>query len=139
MTEKKDEGKNCSFCNKHQNQVQVLVQGPSSCICDECVLTCLGIMAEKYSVPLDCAVSGDMRGLPLRDFLADVTEVTTVGDFLCSLAGPAGKRLAFERRLKELQERTADIESQRQKLDSDASFASQNEERLKRQLEQLDK
>lgn len=139
MTEKKDEGKNCSFCNKHPNQVQVLVEGPSSYICDECVLTCLGIMAEKYSVPLDCAVSGDMRELPLRDFLADITEATTVGDFLCSLAGPTGKRLVFERQLKELRERAADIEGQRQKLDSDAFFISQNEERLKRQLEQLDK
>ena len=34
----------CSFCGKHQDQVQRLIAGPSAYICNECVNLCLGIL-----------------------------------------------------------------------------------------------
>ena len=30
----------CSFCRKTQQQVSTLIQGPSVCICDECIDLC---------------------------------------------------------------------------------------------------
>ncbi|MBQ3134381.1 MAG: ATP-dependent Clp protease ATP-binding subunit ClpX [Oscillospiraceae bacterium] len=43
---KNDEKKalRCSFCGKHQEQVQRLIAGPSAYICNECVNLCLGIL-----------------------------------------------------------------------------------------------
>jgi len=37
----------CSFCNKSQRDVRMLIAGPSSYICDECVNICVGIVAKK--------------------------------------------------------------------------------------------
>ena len=34
----------CSFCGKHQEQVQRLIAGPGAYICNECVNLCLGIL-----------------------------------------------------------------------------------------------
>ena len=34
----------CSFCGKHQDQVQRLIAGPGAYICNECVNLCLGIL-----------------------------------------------------------------------------------------------
>ncbi|MBQ3556313.1 MAG: ATP-dependent Clp protease ATP-binding subunit ClpX [Oscillospiraceae bacterium] len=43
---KNDEKKalRCSFCGKHQEQVQRLIAGPGAYICNECVNLCLGIL-----------------------------------------------------------------------------------------------
>jgi ATP-dependent protease Clp ATPase subunit len=38
----------CSFCNKHQHEVERIVAGPSDIhICDECVVVCTEIIAEE--------------------------------------------------------------------------------------------
>jgi hypothetical protein len=37
----------CSFCGKCQHDVEQLVAGPGSCICDECVELCMTIVIEK--------------------------------------------------------------------------------------------
>ena len=34
----------CSFCGKHQDQVQRLIAGPGAYICNECVQLCMGII-----------------------------------------------------------------------------------------------
>ena len=36
----------CGFCGKSQFEVKALVQGPSTFICDECIVLCNGIISE---------------------------------------------------------------------------------------------
>ena len=36
----------CSFCGKHQDQVQRLIAGPGAYICNECVHLCMGILGD---------------------------------------------------------------------------------------------
>ena len=36
----------CSFCGKHQDQVQRLIAGPNAYICNECVQLCMGILGD---------------------------------------------------------------------------------------------
>jgi ClpX C4-type zinc finger len=38
--------KHCSFCNKSQFEVKVLITGPNNFICDECTALCSRIVAE---------------------------------------------------------------------------------------------
>ena len=40
------EGLRCSFCNKHQKDVEKLIAGPTVYICNECVDICLDIIAD---------------------------------------------------------------------------------------------
>jgi hypothetical protein len=37
----------CSFCNKSQRAVRMLISGPKVFICDECVDICVDILAES--------------------------------------------------------------------------------------------
>jgi ATP-dependent Clp protease ATP-binding subunit ClpX len=37
----------CSFCGKHQDQVQRLIAGPGVFICDECIQLCNEILAHE--------------------------------------------------------------------------------------------
>lgn len=50
MPNKSDDKKNirCSFCGKPQSQVNRLIAGNGSYICDECVRLCMGIIGEDY-------------------------------------------------------------------------------------------
>lgn len=41
----------CSFCGKHQDQVQRLIAGPGAYICNECVQLCLNILDDKFDKP----------------------------------------------------------------------------------------
>lgn len=36
----------CDFCGKHQHQVEHLIAGPSSFICDECVYMAMKILID---------------------------------------------------------------------------------------------
>jgi ATP-dependent Clp protease ATP-binding subunit ClpX len=40
----------CSFCGKHQDQVQRLIAGPGAYICNECVQLCMGILDDDVEV-----------------------------------------------------------------------------------------
>ena len=51
----------CSFCGKPQSQVNRLIAGNGSYICDDCVRMCMSIIGAGFE---DTAVSGD-DGLPL--------------------------------------------------------------------------
>jgi hypothetical protein len=41
--------KYCSFCNKPQFEVKVLIAGPNTFICDECITLCSQIVADNES------------------------------------------------------------------------------------------
>ena len=43
----------CSFCGKPQNEVNRLIAGNGSYICDECVRLCMGIIDENYDPDYD--------------------------------------------------------------------------------------
>ena len=40
----------CSFCGKHQDQVQRLIAGPGAYICNECVQLCMGILDDGFDL-----------------------------------------------------------------------------------------
>ncbi len=42
-------GLHCSFCGKHQDQLQKLIAGPGVYICDECVALCQQILDGELS------------------------------------------------------------------------------------------
>jgi hypothetical protein len=55
----------CSFCNKHQDEVQKLIAGPSVFICDDCVGVCNEILSgNPFDVP-----PADQRKHPALDAL----------------------------------------------------------------------
>lgn len=39
---------NCSFCDKTNREVSLLVAGPACFICDECIGCCMKVMGEQY-------------------------------------------------------------------------------------------
>jgi ATP-dependent Clp protease ATP-binding subunit ClpX len=41
----------CSFCGKHQRQVNKLIAGPGVYICNECVDLCVEIIAKERPKP----------------------------------------------------------------------------------------
>jgi ClpX C4-type zinc finger len=45
----------CSFCGKHQDQVQRLIAGPGVFICDECIQLCNEILAHERPDPVASA------------------------------------------------------------------------------------
>ena len=42
----------CSFCGKHQDQVQRLIAGPGAYICNECVQLCMGIIGDEMELQM---------------------------------------------------------------------------------------
>jgi ClpX C4-type zinc finger protein len=60
----KARGKNlrCSFCRKMQNEVRSLVAGPRVYICDECVNTCMDVLAKNFErKPGSCLLCGAIK------------------------------------------------------------------------------
>ncbi len=43
----------CSFCGKHQEQVERIIAGPGAYICNECVHLCMSILGEEQEPELD--------------------------------------------------------------------------------------
>ena len=48
MSDKKDY--HCSFCGKHKNEINTLIAGPATYICNECIDLCHSIVHERKSV-----------------------------------------------------------------------------------------
>ena len=48
----------CSFCGKPQSEVNRLIAGNGSYICDECVRLCMGIIDENYAAAMDYPAPG---------------------------------------------------------------------------------
>ena len=63
----------CSFCGKHQDQVQRLIAGPGVYICNECVQLCMGILDGYLEEEFD----GD---LPVPDSIPTPKEIHAVLD-----------------------------------------------------------
>lgn len=61
----------CSFCGKHQDQVQRLIAGPGAYICNECVQLCLNILDDKFESTETAAGNfGDLlKPKEIRSFL----------------------------------------------------------------------
>ena len=47
MARNEDKMMRCSFCGKHQSQVDRMIAGRDSCICNECVDLCMGILEDE--------------------------------------------------------------------------------------------
>ena len=72
-----DDGKKtlrCSFCGKHENQVQRMIQGPGVRICDECVHLCMSILDDGF----EDEAPDDLEDLP--DKLPTPREIKDVLD-----------------------------------------------------------
>ena len=72
----------CSFCGKPQSQVNRLIAGNGSYICDECVRLCMGIIDEDYD-PQDYRRSSGLQPAPKHesvDKLPKPTEIRAVLD-----------------------------------------------------------
>ena len=54
----------CSFCGKHQDQVQRLIAGPRVFICDACISLCNEILAEEPPRPLGLEGEAAARTAP---------------------------------------------------------------------------
>ena len=63
----------CSFCGKHDNQVNRMIQGPGVRICDECVSLCMSILDEDY-------VSNNTEAYEAPDHLPTPHEIKEVLD-----------------------------------------------------------
>jgi ATP-dependent protease Clp ATPase subunit len=51
----------CSFCNKSEHQVQVIVAGAKASICDECVDECATICGERRAARRQAVRLADIR------------------------------------------------------------------------------
>ena len=73
-------GLHCSFCGKHQDQIQKLIAGPGVYICDECVDLCQQIIADELSREevrkRIAAAGGDVSAL------TDDLDALSVGDLI---------------------------------------------------------
>ncbi|OUN25028.1 ATP-dependent Clp protease ATP-binding subunit ClpX [Pseudoflavonifractor sp. An85] len=54
----------CSFCGKHQEQVERIIAGPGAYICNECVHLCLSILGEEQEPELDSLEMPDVIPTP---------------------------------------------------------------------------
>ncbi|MBS5135944.1 MAG: ATP-dependent Clp protease ATP-binding subunit ClpX [Oscillospiraceae bacterium] len=74
---KNDEHKSvrCSFCGKHQEQVNRIIAGPGAYICNECVHLCMSILDDAY----DPEESQDEQ-LDIPDVIPTPREIRTVLD-----------------------------------------------------------
>ena len=61
----------CSFCGKSRDQVKAIINGPSVCICNECIKVCIGILYDHqgyFVMAHSGRRSGKRRGLLYRRF-----------------------------------------------------------------------
>ena len=74
---KYDDGRNikCSFCGKNQSDVERMIAGNGSYICDECVRLCVSIIDDGYSPD-----SAERYTLPLAEKLPKPAEIKAVLD-----------------------------------------------------------
>ncbi len=40
----------CSFCGKHEDQVERIIAGPGAYICNECVQLCMHLLDDGYDM-----------------------------------------------------------------------------------------
>ena len=77
-----DDGKKslrCSFCGKHENQVQRMIQGPGVRICDECVQLCMSILGEDFELPASEPIEELTEHLPTPREIKEVLDQYVIG------------------------------------------------------------
>ena len=74
---KNDEHKSvrCSFCGKHQEQVNRIIAGPGAYICNECVHLCMSILDDAYD-----SEESQEEQLEIPDVIPTPREIRTVLD-----------------------------------------------------------
>ena len=74
---KNDEQKSarCSFCGKHQEQVNRIIAGPGAYICNECVHLCMSILDDAYD-----SEESQEEQLEIPDVIPTPREIRTVLD-----------------------------------------------------------
>ena len=69
----------CSFCGKHENQVNRMIQGPGVRICDECVHLCASILEDSFD-EVDSDPLEDMPDhLPVPREIKEVLDQYVIG------------------------------------------------------------
>jgi len=68
----------CSFCGKNQEQVNRIIAGRDSCICNECIDLCMGILEDEFPQEDWNGMPGG--GLPVPENLPKPADITAVLD-----------------------------------------------------------
>ena len=68
----------CSFCGKHQEQVDRIIAGPGAYICNECVRLCMNILNEEDEAEDGHTAAGDTVDMP--DVIPTPQEICQVLD-----------------------------------------------------------
>lgn len=55
----------CSFCGKHQDEVERMIIGPGVNICSECIGLCYDLLADKPEHPARTAPAAAMQAAPV--------------------------------------------------------------------------
>ncbi|MEG1988221.1 MAG: ATP-dependent Clp protease ATP-binding subunit ClpX [Oscillibacter sp.] len=77
-----DDGKKtlrCSFCGKHEQQVQRMIQGPGVRICDECVQLCMSILNDGFENNTAGTLEDMPDQLPTPREIKDVLDQYVIG------------------------------------------------------------
>ena len=76
----------CSFCGKHQEQVERIIAGPGAYICNECVHLCLSILDEEERPELGSPEMPDVIPTPreIRDVLSARSRRKSPCPWLCT-------------------------------------------------------
>ena len=70
----------CSFCGKPQDQVNRMIAGNGSYICDECIRLCMGIIDEDYDPDYDMPRRSSQRHETRPEKLPKPAEIRKVLD-----------------------------------------------------------
>ena len=54
----------CSFCGKHQDEVERMIIGPGVNICSECIGLCYDLLSDKPEHPAQTARTAAARAVP---------------------------------------------------------------------------
>ena len=68
----------CSFCGKHQEQVERIIAGPGAYICNECVHLCMSILNARFA-PDAPALEDLPDQLPTPREIRDVLDQYVIG------------------------------------------------------------
>ena len=69
----------CSFCGKHEQQANRMIQGPGVQICDECVRLCMSIIEDGYEDHHQELAEGLPEQLPVPREIKDVLDQYVIG------------------------------------------------------------
>jgi hypothetical protein len=80
-------GVRCSFCNRHQSNVQKLIAGPAVYICDRCIDLCRDIIAEELEEGGAAERKEEEAGVPRVGVLSDMQSRGVSAPAICRLCG----------------------------------------------------